>query len=204
MIRPFLRWAGGKQNLVEEILEHVPPEDQIGRYFEPFLGAGSLFFANGFNNAFISDVNTPLINTYHQIRTDPRAIYHLIERYATLFSRDENFYYRLRDRFNTCINVRDHMQAARFIFLMHTNYNGMYRINRDGLYNVPIGKRSPCLPSFDHLQMVSNKLRNQNIRNVPYSRILNLVEESDFIYMDPPYPPLDENQQQQQLDRKSV
>jgi DNA adenine methylase len=198
-IKPFLRWAGGKQNLVDELLKHAPDDALINRYYEPFLGAGSLFFANGFDNAFISDVNPHLINAYQKIRTDYERIHKQIRSYETKYLNDENFYYAVRETFNKNLDKNDYSQAARFIFLVHANYNGMYRVNTQGKYNVPIGKRKPSLPSLSDLKKVSAKLTGKRIKNISYQEILNSVEEKDFIYLDPPYPPLNWEQHQQQF-----
>jgi DNA adenine methylase len=199
MIKPFIRWAGGKQNLIQKLLSHAPPDNLINRYFEPFLGAGSLFFANGFDDATISDVNLQLINAYEKIRTSYKTIHRLLREYESYFFANSNFYYRIREDYNSNLEKLNCIQAARFIFLVHTNYNGMYRINQMGKYNVPIGKLRPCIPTLEHLRMVSEKLTGKIIRHQSYQAILNQVEENDFIYLDPPYPPLDWDQHQQQF-----
>jgi DNA adenine methylase len=199
MIKPFLRWAGGKQNLVSELLKHAPSHELIQKYYEPFLGAGSLFFANGFDNAYISDTNSQLINTYLSIKNDYRKVYSLIKLYETKFLKDESFYYRVRSEFNRNIEEKTQIQAARFIFLLHSNFNGIYRVNKKGVYNVPIGKRKPSLPSLDHLLEVSNKLKGKVIKEIDYSTIINKVQKNDFVYLDPPYPPIDWDKQLQQF-----
>ncbi len=198
-IRPFLRWAGGKQNLIRHLLRHAPENNRVKKYYEPFLGAGSLFFANGFDNALISDINPHLINSYKKIRTDYKRVHRLIRLYEKRFLANNEFYYRIRSLFNRDQNEMSYVQAARFVFLLHSNYNGMYRINKEGKYNVPVGKLEPCLPSLGELKTISKKLKGKEIVTGSYDQILSKVKSGHFIYMDPPYPPLDWDSQAQQF-----
>lgn len=190
-MKPFIRWAGGKQNLIDEILLFTPDHKIINRYYEPFVGAGSLYFANGFDHAVLVDINHQLINTYQQIKQDPLRIYPLLKAYRAKLARNSNFYYDLRALYNRDRAKMSHVQAARFIFLIHSNYNGMYRVNKKGEYNVPIGKLKPNIPSLEHLISVSQKMLNTDIRCSNYNQILDDVEKHDFVYLDPPYPPED-------------
>jgi len=196
-LRPFIRWAGGKQNLVKYLLQNLPDEENINKYWEPFLGAGSLFFSNGFKNAEISDVNEHLINAYQKIRNNPVAIHRRLLYHKRNFTKE--YYYQLRHTYNEHLNENTIEQAARFIFLVHTSFNGIYRVNAKGEYNVPIGKMNPSLPTLEHLQKISNKLQDIEIHTRSYEGILSLVKKGDFIYLDPPYPPLDWNSQLQQF-----
>lgn len=195
-LRPFIRWAGGKQNLVKYLLQNLPNEEAINKYWEPFLGAGSLFFSNGFTNAELSDVNQHLINAYQQIKNDPENVHRRLLHHKRIFTK--KYYYELRDTYNRHLHQNTVEQAARFIFLVHTCFNGIYRVNAKGEYNVPIGKLKPSLPTLEHLRKISNKLQEIEIHTRSYEHILALVEERDFIYLDPPYPKLDEKEQFQQ------
>lgn len=197
-IRPFLRWAGGKQKIIDSLLENAPPHNSINDYFEPFLGAGSLFFSNGFSTGVISDVNSELINAYNQIKNNYVSIDKNLRVFNKKFKNNKDFYYEIRSDFNKHTNQSTIIQASRFIFLIHTNYNGMYRLNRKGEYNVPVGKLNPCIPNFEHLKSISNKLKNVSIRCSGYEEILDEVKPKDFIYLDPPYPPYDWSSQQNQ------
>lgn len=199
MIKPFIRWAGGKQNLLTEILKYVPKPSSVNIYYEPFVGAGSLFFSGLYNNAYISDINKPLINAYIFIRDDYESVYHTYSYYEKKFKRDFNYYYKVRELFNKNISSLSYKQAARFIFLIHSNFNGIYRVNESGKYNVPIGKRSPALPSIEHLKTVSESLRGNSIKCMDYYCILDKVKKNDFVYLDPPYPPLDWNNHNRQF-----
>jgi DNA adenine methylase len=196
-LRPFIRWAGGKQNLVHHLLEQSPPEGSFNKYWEPFLGAGSLFFANGFKKAELSDVNKHLINAYNQIKINPEPIYKRLLAHKRKVSTD--YYYEVREKYNNHLNDATIEQAARFIFLVHTCYNGMYRVNGNGEYNVPFGKSEPSLPSFEHLKKVSKKLKNIPLKVHPYDSIYDKVKRNDFIYLDPPYPKLNQTEQFQQF-----
>lgn len=190
-MKTFLRWAGGKQKIVNQILANIPTESQIKKYFEPFLGAGSLFFANGFSKAYLSDINPQLINTYKQIKTNHIRIIQLLETYKLKFRQDPKYYYQLRDLYNQDKVENNHIQAARFIFLIHTNYNGMYRLNEKNEYNVPLGKLEPNLPDLNKLSIISDKLKETKIECQDYWNILDKVKSGDFVYLDPPYPPID-------------
>lgn len=196
-LRPFIRWAGGKQNLVKYLLQNLPDEENINKYWEPFLGAGSLFFSNGFRNAEISDVNQHLINAYQQIKNNPESVHRRLLHHKRNFTKE--YYYQLRDAYNAHLNQNTIEQAGRFIFLVHTCFNGIYRVNAQGEYNVPIGKMNPSLPTLEHLQKISNKLQNIKIQTRSYEKILLSVKKGDFIYLDPPYPPLDWSSQLQQF-----
>lgn len=195
-VRPFIRWAGGKQNLIKYLLQNLPDERNITKYWEPFLGAGSLFFSNGFTNAEISDVNEHLINAYQKIKDNPVAVHRKLLYHKRRFNK--KYYYKLRTTYNNHLNQNTIEQAARFIFLVHTCFNGMYRVNSKGEYNVPIGKMEPNLPTLEHLRRISLKLYGIQIQTRSYAEILPLVEEKNFIYIDPPYPKLDEKEQFQQ------
>ena len=190
-IKPFLRWAGGKQNLVDSLLDNSPSEELINKYYEPFLGAGSLFFSNGFDNAEISDINTQLINAYVQIKNDHERVHNLLKKYTNRFLLNQDYYYEIRRLYNQDLLQFNYIQASRFIFLIHCNFNGIYRVNNNGKYNVPIGRIKPFIPSLKHFEEVSKKLSEITIVCQDYNQILNKVKRNDFIYLDPPYPPSD-------------
>lgn len=186
-IKPFIRWAGGKQNLVKELSENLP-KSFSGRYFEPFLGAGSLFFYNSFKNNILADINPILVSTYNFIKESPSEVSLRLENHRKKIS--EEYYYKIREKFNRDIRKETFDQAANFIFLNHTSYNGIFRVNQKGEYNVPFGKMKAAIPSFDHLSKVSEKLQNSLIICSSYEKLLENVRSNDFVYLDPPYPPL--------------
>ncbi|TQI71437.1 DNA adenine methylase [Gramella sp. Hel_I_59] len=195
--KPFLRWAGGKQKLITEIINNLP-SNTITNYFEPFLGAGSLFFQSSFPSSTISDVNFPLINSYNSIKSNFEKISELLKFHAKRFERNHEYYYKIREDYNKNIRRSGYEQAGRFIFLIHTNYNGMYRINKRGSYNVPLGKTKPSLPAYDHLSAISLKLQDTTILARDYKSVVTDIKRNDFVYMDPPYPPYDWSNHQRQ------
>jgi len=190
-IKPFLRWAGGKQNIVDEMLINVPEATVINTYIEPFIGAGSLYFSSEFSNAIISDINPQLVNSYNSIKLDYLKVHNLLQKYGQEFKKNPDFYYKLRHSFNLNKNTFNYIQAARFIFLIHSNYNGMYRVNKSGNYNVPVGKLNPSLPSLLQLEAVYKKMSNTTIQCSDYKLVMKSVGSGDFVYLDPPYPPFD-------------
>ncbi len=191
-MKPFLRWAGGKQNLIKDLIKFLPPEDRVNRYFEPFLGAGSMFFATDYEKCFLSDVNKDLINCYEAIKKNPRLIAASLERHKKNFEENDQYYYKVREKFNKNLEEESSVQAARFIFLIHSSFNGIYRVNLKGEYNVPIGKRKPSLPKLNELEAISLKLKGCYLSKTSYHKILTKIQEDDFVYLDPPYPPINE------------
>jgi DNA adenine methylase len=151
------------------------------------LGAASLFLALQPENAFLGDANAHLMATYGYLRTDPANV---AKQLARLIAEDcEDHYYRVRDEYN---NARHSArQAARFIYLNHTCFNGVFRVNRRGQYNVPYGFRPrPAFPSQVQLTQVGNALAGANLFTGGYRQTLASATKGDFVYLDPPYPPL--------------
>jgi DNA adenine methylase len=188
-IKPFIRWAGGKQNLVLKLSEYLPNEIS-GSYFEPFVGAGSLFFHNNFINPHLSDINPHLINSYLSIRDSADEVSDRLLFYKKKVSKE--YYYKIRDIFNKRKHDFTIDQAAIFIFLVHTSFNGIYRVNKKGEYNVPFGKLKPAIPDCSHLLNIQKKLKGSIITNGMYEDVIHNVKKNDFVYFDPPYPPLNE------------
>lgn len=188
-VKPFLRWAGGKQNLIKHLLKFVPKNYDEHTYIEPFLGAGSMFFALEPKKAILSDLNVHLMNCYKMIRKDPMRIHYYLQIHHRNHSKQ--YYYRTRDVFNKKINSISIAQASRFIYLNKTCFNGIFRVNESGLFNVPYGKKvNPSIVSRDELIRVAKLLREAKLFSFSYEKILIYVKKGDFIYLDPPYPPL--------------
>lgn len=186
-LKPFIRWAGGKQKLINEIFSHLKLEN-VNRYFEPFLGGGSFYFKGDFNHAVLSDLNPNLINCYQQIRDDVDAVYDGLMQYRIPVAQET--YYRVREEFNFHNGEQSVEQAVRFIFLNRTSFNGIYRVNKKGLYNVPFGKENPAFTSIELLRKISEKLANVEMFNGYYEEIQPMLQENDLVYLDPPYPKL--------------
>ena len=191
MAAPFLRWVGGKRRLASNLLNYLPRDIEERLYCEPFVGAGSLFFALRPQKAFISDLNDHLIKCYQAVRDKPDLVSSYLNDHAKKSSRE--YYYEVRSKYNLH-NKGDSFsvaQAARFIYLNQTCFNGVFRVNKKGEYNVPYGlKEPPLLPSLDRLRSASEALKHARLANLPFEESFADATESDFYYLDPPYPPL--------------
>jgi DNA adenine methylase len=193
---PFVKWAGGKTQLLAKLDLFIPP--QFSRYFEPFLGGGALFFyLMTYKNkpliaSYVSDINSELINSYLVIRDNVEKLIVLLEQHQIRYKRDPSkYYYQLRKM--DLKKVNSTARAARFIALNRTCYNGLYRVNRQGVFNVPWGKYiDPIICDNTNLRNVSLALNNSNaiIQVGNYKEILlENAREGDFIYLDLPYNP---------------
>ena len=153
---PFLRWTGSKKWLVELGIDKYLPE-KFNNYHEPFLGGGALFFhLNPKKTSYLSDINGELINTYRQIRDNVEAVIKQLKR----FKNSEDDYYKVRSQ--NCLT--QHTKAARFIYLNRTSFNGIYRVNSSGLYNVPYGQRENVdIVTEDNLRSVSIRLQGTKL-----------------------------------------
>jgi DNA adenine methylase len=181
--RPFLKWAGGKRQLLAALLEHAPRFP--GRYFEPFLGGGALFFALSPRQAVLADVNERLIRTYTGVRDGVDEIIRLLRQYPY----DSGFFYRLRE---IDIDSRSDAEvAAWFIYLNKTGFNGLYRVNRDNKFNVPFGRyTNPGICDEATLRACSAALRGTELLVADFDLVAAKAEAGDFVYFDPPYVPL--------------
>lgn len=184
--RPFLKWAGGKTQLLPSLLPLVP--QKFNTYLEPFLGGGALFFALAPKKAILSDANPELINVYTQIRDHLNSVIKCLAPYQN----DKELFYHVRS-----LNWQDldpAEAAARFIFLNRTCFNGLYRVNRTGQFNVPFGNyKNPKILDKDLLKSASNALSKCEIINADYKDVVTShAKEGDFIFFDPPYMPISE------------
>jgi DNA adenine methylase len=178
-IKPFLRWAGGKTWLVKNLNDLIP-KNGFNDYHEPFLGGGSVFLAiNEDKRAFLSDLNSDLINTYKALKREPEGIIKALKKYKNT----KDFYYKIRaTQFSDEIDL-----AAKFIFLNQTSFNGIYRVNLKGQYNVPYGNRKKDFLEPDKLRLVSKKLTNASLRIGDFADSIHEIKENDLIFLDPPY-----------------
>lgn len=184
----YLRWVGGKQRLVSRLRRYAPRDYQDRTYHEPFLGAGSLFLQLQPQRACLSDLNHSLIESFAHVRDRPELVARYLAKHKALDSR--RYYYTIRDQYNSSIQFSS-AQAARFIYLNRTCYNGVYRVNQQGLFNVPYGGLArPLFPNRQHLGQVSEALQGTILRVLPYQEALEDIGKGDFVYLDPPYPPL--------------
>ncbi|MCI0154129.1 Dam family site-specific DNA-(adenine-N6)-methyltransferase [Dermacoccus nishinomiyaensis] len=182
--RPVLKWAGGKTQIVNDIIERFPTS--FGKFIEPFFGGGALFFALEPASSVIADNNPELINLYTSIRGNlPSVIDHL-----AVHHNDRDYFYEIRAQ--DWRNLPAAEAAARTIFLNKTCFNGLYRVNRSGAFNVPYaGYKNPKILDIDNLQAVSNRLQNVDILLGDYRAVLgDRAEPGDLIFLDPPYLPV--------------
>ena len=186
-VSPILRWAGGKRQIVKILARFVPADVSACCYHEPFLGAGSLFFRLGPVRASLSDANGHLIQTYKAVRDEWEQVSRHLRKHSKLTS--EKHYYRVRAEYNS--SKFSAAQAARFIYLNKACFNGIFRVNRQGDFNVPYGwKEPPALPSREQLRAASDRLRHASLAATTFEQAFSEISKGDFVYLDPPYPPL--------------
>ena len=185
---PFIRWVGGKSKLIKHLKNYVPSDFCGGNYYyEPFLGAGSLFFHLTPQKAYLSDSNKDLIECYNAIKSDPKIISEYLNQH--LENNCKEYYYKMRDEYN--LSKPSITKAALFIYLNKSCFNGIWRVNKKGHFNVPYGyKEPPPLPSNEDLLKVSKVLSTAKLVHKDYKDAVINVNEGDFVYFDPPYPPL--------------
>lgn len=186
---PIVKWVGGKRQLMFELLENMP--DDYNRYFEPFIGGGALFFELQPDNAYISDMNDELINLYQVVRNNVEDLISDLKEHD--ISKEYFMNIRNIDRTEEFANWSDVKRASRFIYLNRTCFNGMYRVNSKGEFNVPFGHyKNPRIVDENNLKNCSNLLKRTEIKHADFSEILTKVKKGDFVYFDPPYVPLSE------------
>lgn len=178
-IVPFLKWAGGKRWLSSLIQEQIGSIS--GRYIEPFLGSGAVFFRLTPSSALLNDANTDLIDTYKAIQQDHSLVVKHLTHHHRQHSKD--YYYQMRSYAPRCLFRR----AARFIYLNRTCWNGLYRVNRSGVFNVPIGTKSAVLLSSDNWSQVSSTLQQAQLFSGDFEPIIDQAQKGDLIFADPPY-----------------
>jgi len=208
MANPVLKWAGGKRQLLDELYSRFPRSYQY--FHEPFFGGGALFFDIEPDNGTINDTNTRLINFYKQVRDRPRELIELLQtfndpeaeadsdrRFAETNRKGKeikNYYYQQRELFNNRPYSDDYdelEEAALLLYLNRTCYNGLYRENSSGGFNVPIGRYSnPDWVRKKEIRKASRVLADTEIHNSDFKYILNEAEEGDVVYFDPPYEPM--------------
>ncbi|HEM7769504.1 DNA adenine methylase [Acinetobacter baumannii] len=178
-VKPFLKWAGGKRWFVNKHLSLLP--QKFNTYIEPFLGSGALFFNIQPTHAIINDVNPKLIEVYKAIKIDPLGIENRLKVHHEKHSKE--YYYYIRS-----LNLENSLdEAAKFIYLNRTCFNGIYRVNLKGEFNVPIGTKDQVLLECDNFQKVSECLQNVDIYSGDFERIIDMANEGDFLFIDPPY-----------------
>lgn len=179
IILPFLKWAGGKRWLVRNHPDIFPKD--FNTYIEPFLGSGSVFFHLQPRHAWLSDANQELITTYQAIRNKNRKVESILRKYHDLHS--DEFYYFIREQ----KPESQEAIAARMIYLNRTCWNGLYRVNLSGKFNVPKGTKQNVILDTDDFQATAKLLRRAVITHSDFEAIINAAQENDFVFVDPPY-----------------
>ena len=187
---PFLKWAGGKRQLIPQMTEYFPKN--YNQYIEPFIGGGAIFFHLLPKKAIISDNNPDLINCYNVIKDDVENLIKSLKKHKY----EKNYYYEIRaldrdrKKYTDLSNIE---KASRSIYLNKSGYNGLYRVNSKGFFNVPFGRhKNPKICDEINLRNVSLALENVKIHLSSFEVCLDYAERGDFIYLDPPYHPLSE------------
>lgn len=178
-IVPFLKWAGGKRWLASKHQNIIPAS--FNRYIEPFLGSGAIFFHLKPSSGILSDKNSDLINAYEAIKTDWKKVETSLKQHSRRHSHD--YYYEERAR----LRLKSHTQASQLIYLNRTCWNGLYRVNLKGEFNVPIGtKDTVCMPN-DNFEEISKRLEKVSVRVSDFEPTIDSAGEGDFVFVDPPY-----------------
>jgi DNA adenine methylase len=181
--RPFIKWAGGKRQLLPELRRYVPKE--FGRYYEPFVGGGALFFELRPGDAVLTDVNERLIRTYRGVRDDVEQVIELLRGCR----HEEAFFYAQRDV--PIDGKTDAEVAAWFIYLNKVGFNGLYRVNRQNRFNVPFGRhKNPTICDEDTLRACSAALAGARIEKADFAAAVADAKPGDLVYFDPPYVPM--------------
>lgn len=189
-MKPVIRWVGGKTSLLSEIRAIIDTKN-YDRYVEPFIGGGSVFFSLESSSSVISDVNPELINFYRKLRDEPVELYKAVEEHLEIFEKSESdhyYYMRGLDRKVGLNNLSKLFRATRFLFLNKTCFNGLYRVNRKGQFNTPVGQFTKT-PSVDLQSMLvaSDLLKNTDISCQGFEEVLDRTIDGDLIFLDPPY-----------------
>ncbi|MFC2454118.1 MAG: DNA adenine methylase [Candidatus Saccharibacteria bacterium] len=188
--KPFVKWVGGKRQLLRQFRELglYPPEDfnpVTSTYYEPFVGGGAVFFDLLPQNAKLSDLNKELVTTYSVIKNNVDELINSLNKH--IYNKE----YYLDIRAQNINELSDIDIASRFIFLNRTGFNGLYRVNKKGQFNVPFGRyNNPVICDEQNLRRVSESLQNVEIKHQDYKSVLKSAQRGDFIYFDPPYYPI--------------
>ena len=207
MAQPFLKWAGGKRQLMKEIeLRLLDNLESCNTYVEPFIGGGAVLFhlleKYDFESVHISDLNPELILCYEMLKLDAKSVIRnldkLIEAYPEEIEDRKEVYYKIRtdwneevDNINSLSKTKKIKRVSQMLFLNRTCFNGLFRVNRKGEFNVPIGNyKKPSFPKAENLLAVQKALENVNIHLSSFENCESWIDKSTFIYFDPPYRPL--------------
>lgn len=202
-VRPFVKWAGGKGSLIEQLTKYYPldiKDGAIDTYIEPFVGGGAVLLdiLQNYNikKAYAFDINKDLINCYNVIKTNPKELIDRLKKkeneFLQLSMEDrQSYFYVIRNRYNEEKSSDDIERACQFIFLNRTCFNGLYRVNSQGKFNVPCGKyKNPTICDETNIMNLSRLIKNVEFIYGQYTESEKYITENTFIYFDPPYRPI--------------
>lgn len=190
-LKPFTKWTGGKRQLLDELRKQMP--EKINNYYEPFIGGGALFFDLMPENATINDYNEELVFAYKAIRDDLDNLINELEIHASKNSKEYYYHIRSADRDGRYEKMTDTQKAARLLYMLRVNFNGLYRVNSKGEFNTPYGRyKNPKIVDETVMREISEFLNTSNIRimNGDFEKAVADVQKGDFVYFDPPYAPI--------------
>lgn len=205
MVKPFVKWAGGKNSLIPQLTKYYPLElkdGTIGRYIEPFVGGGSVLIdilqKYEVNEAYAFDINIDLINCYNVIKSNVEELINQLDKKQKEFislnnEKRQKYFYEIREEYNSykLENELDIKRASEFIFLNRTCFNGLYRVNKDGKFNVPCGKyKNPTICDSNNLRNLSKLIQDVIFEYGDYRKSEQYVDNNTFVYFDPPYRPI--------------
>lgn len=192
-MQPFTKWTGGKRQLLPILRSYMP--EKYNCYFEPFIGGGALFFDLVPQKAVINDFNEELMNTYTQIKNNPTSLIELLTEHKKNNSKDYYLKVRSVDRDETITRMSDVERAARLMYMLRVDFNGLYRVNSKNQFNVPYGKyKNPKIIDRELIYQISDYLNENDIRmlSTDFEEAVSQAKRGDFVYFDPPYIPLNE------------
>lgn len=192
-LQPFTKWTGGKRQLLGELRSYMP--ETYGRYFEPFVGGGALFFDLAPEKAVINDFNEELINAYRQIKNNPAELINLLIKHKENNSKDYYLELRSVDRDGRISRMTGVERAARILYMLRVDFNGLYRVNSKNQFNVPYGRyKNPKIVDVDLLYQISEYLNENDVEilQIDFAEAVKDAQTGDFVYFDPPYIPLNE------------
>lgn len=196
-MKPVIKWVGGKHQLLDKIKERLPAnfnKYSYQKYYEPFLGGAAVLLDLNPTNSVVSDINPELINMYIQVRDRVEEVINHLTIYDNqheIWSDPKDYYYKVREYFNAELGTTTAQQAARFIYLNKHCFNGLYRVNKKGEFNVPFnGKLSGWSADPDHLRELSTRLKSVNIRCGSFEDTVKDAGTNDFVFFDSPYAPI--------------
>lgn len=190
--QPFVKWAGGKRQILDNIKDYIP--DKFSSYYEPFVGGGAVLFELQPDKAVINDANKHIINVYRVIKNNIEALIEDLKRHKN----EENYYYQIRelDRKEVFQEMSAVEKASRILYLNKTCYNGLFRVNSSGEFNVPFGRyKNPEIVNEDVLRAVHDYLNNNNVRilSTDFEEAMKGMRKEAFVYFDPPYHPISDS-----------